>query len=161
LPSKSRRKRIGRRCATSSREEKPVSSAEGHRIAHTSEAFAGRLAAIPDRARRVREGILRRDLTLLGEAAEEDALSMHAVMMTSKPPLIYWTAGTLAVIRAVYGLRQRGVEAYFTIDAGPNVHVLTLARDAARVGAEVAREAGCEILADRAGPGARTIKDGN
>ena len=140
-----------------SREKKQVSSAEGHRIAHTSEAFAGRLAAIPDRARRVREGILRRDLALLGEAAEEDALSMHAVMLTSKPPLIYWTAGTLEVIRAVHGLRKRGVEAYFTIDAGPNVHVLTLKRDAARVADEMVREVGCEVLADRAGPGARIV----
>ena len=140
-----------------SRKEKPVSSAEGHRIAHTSEAFAGRLAAIPGRARRVREGILRRDLALLGEAAEEDALSMHAVMLTSTPPLIYWTAGTLEVIRAVYGLRKRGVEAYFTIDAGPNVHVLTLKKDAARVADEIAREAGCEVLTDRAGPGARIV----
>jgi diphosphomevalonate decarboxylase len=140
-----------------SREEKPVSSAEGHRIAHTSEAFAGRLAAIPDRARRVREGILRRDLALLGEAAEEDALSMHAVMLTSKPALIYWTAGTLNVIRAVYGLRKRGIAAYFTIDAGPNVHVLALRKDAARVAEEIAREGGCEILGDHAGPGARIV----
>ena len=140
-----------------SRQEKPVSSAEGHRIAHTSEAFAGRLAAIPDRARRAREGILRRELALLGEAAEQDALSMHAVMLTSTPPLIYWTAGTLAVIRAVYGLRQRGIEAYFTIDAGPNVHVLALKKDAVRVAEEVAREASCEILTDCAGPGARVV----
>jgi len=140
-----------------SREEKTVSSAEGHRIAHTSEAFTGRLAAIPDRAGRVRQGILRRDLALLGEAAEEDALSMHAVMLTSTPPLIYWTAGTLEAIRAVYGLRKRGIEAYFTIDAGPNVHVLTLKRDAARVADEIARELGCEVLTDHAGPGARII----
>jgi diphosphomevalonate decarboxylase len=143
--------------AVVSHKEKPVSSADGHRIAHTSEALAGRLAAIPDRARRVREGILRRDLALLGEAAEEDALSMHAVMMTSKPALIYWNDGTLKVMCAVYGLRARGVPAYFTIDAGPNVHVITLRKDAARVGEEIAREAGCEILADRAGPGAQIV----
>jgi diphosphomevalonate decarboxylase len=140
-----------------SRREKPVSSAEGHRIAHTSEALTGRLSAIPGRARRVREGILRRDLTLLGEAAEEDALSMHAVMLTSTPPLIYWTAGTLEVMRAVYGLRKRGIEAYFTIDAGPNVHVLALQKDAVRVADEIAREAGCEILTDHAGSGARIV----
>jgi diphosphomevalonate decarboxylase len=105
----------------------------------------------------VREGILRRDLTLLGEAAEEDALSMHAVMLTSTPPLIYWTAGTLEVIRAVYGLRKRGVEAYFTIDAGPNVHVLALQKDAVRAADEIAREAACEILTDHAGSGAHIV----
>src|SRR5208282_1286096 len=123
-----------------------------------SEAFAGRLAAIPERARRAREGILRRDLALLGQAAEEDALSMHAVMLTSKPPLIYWNPRTIEVIRSVWELRKLGVEAYFTIDAGPNVHLITVEKHAALVGERLKREFACEILSNRAGPGAAIVE---
>jgi diphosphomevalonate decarboxylase len=50
---------------------------------------------------------------------------MHAVMMTSDPPLIYWEPATIAVIRAVQDWRKSGIPVCFTIDAGPNVHVLT------------------------------------
>jgi diphosphomevalonate decarboxylase len=144
--------------AVLSREEKAISSADGHRLARASEAFAGRLAAIPDRARRVREGILRRDLALLGEAAEEDALSMHAVMLTSRPPLIYWSPQTIEAIHAVWELRKRGVAAYFTIDAGPNVHVLTVEKYAGLVRQRLKRQFRCEILSNRTGPGARIVE---
>ena len=51
---------------------------------------------------------------------------MHAVMMTSVPPLIYWLPGTLAVMHAVRSARAKGLPACYTIDAGPNVHVLCL-----------------------------------
>ena len=109
-------------------QEKAVSSADGHRLADTSEMLPGRLGAVPERAQRVREAIARRDLARLGEAAEEDAVSMHAVMMTSRPPLLYWSGATLEVIHAVWEMRRRGTQVYFTIDAGPNVHLLTLER---------------------------------
>jgi diphosphomevalonate decarboxylase len=46
---------------------------------------------------------------------------MHAVMMTSRPPLLYWTPATLACIRAVQALRHSGVPVFFTVDAGPQV----------------------------------------
>ena len=74
----------------------------------------------------MRQAIADRDLAALGEAAEADALSMHAVMMTSNPPLLYWTPETIVAMRFVWELRKQGVEAWFTIDAGPNLHVLTL-----------------------------------
>jgi diphosphomevalonate decarboxylase len=50
---------------------------------------------------------------------------MHAVMMTSTPSLVYWSPDTIRIIKATQGWRQRGTPAFFTIDAGPNVHVLT------------------------------------
>jgi diphosphomevalonate decarboxylase len=138
-----------------SNEEKKVSSEEGHRFAATSEMYAGRLAAIPDRAARVRRAIADRDLTALGEASEADALSMHAVMMTSHPALLYWTPRTVAVIAAVWEMRRRGIEAWFTIDAGPNVHLLTLAKDLPAVEAAIRQEFNVPTLTCGPGPGAR------
>ena len=142
-----------------SEEEKKVSSAEGHRLAHTSEMYSARLSAVPERAARVRQAILARDLTALGEAAEADALSMHAVMMTSKPALLYWRPRTIEVIRRVRELREQGVEAYFTVDAGPNVHILTLESSLSVVEEAIRADFGCSTLTDRPGPGARLVED--
>ena len=55
--------------------------------------------------------------------AELDCNLMHAVMMTSQPPLLYWQPATLAVMHAVQGWRASGLPVFYTIDAGPNVHV--------------------------------------
>ena len=58
-------------------------------------------------------------------AAERNCMRMHAAAMaaTSRRSL-YWEPATLAVMRRVWELRERGVEAYFSIDAGPQVKVL-------------------------------------
>ncbi len=141
-----------------SKEEKEVSSAEGHRIAHSSEMLAARLAAVPERAERVRKAIEERSLALLGQAAEEDAFSMHAVMMTSKPHLLYWRSGTLEVIRLVWELRKQNIDSYFTIDAGPNVHVLTTERYLPEVERRVRASLGFRTICDHPGPGARIVE---
>ncbi len=50
---------------------------------------------------------------------------MHGVMMTSTPSLLYWQPATLDVLHAVRRWRiDEGLEVYFTIDAGPNVHLI-------------------------------------
>ena len=55
---------------------------------------------------------------------EADAVMMHAVVMTSRPPAYYWTPATLRIMRAVVAWRAEGVPVYFTMDAGANVHCL-------------------------------------
>lgn len=110
-------------------EEKAVSSAQGHRLAQTSDFLQARLAQVERNLPTVREAIRSRDLTMLGPLIEADALAMHFVMMSSTPPLFYWAPATLAVIKAVQAWRGQGVQVYFTIDAGPNVHLLCEADD--------------------------------
>lgn len=61
---------------------------------------------------------------LLGETAEHNACTMHATMISSFPPLLYWLPQTVAVIHKVHQLRAEGLPVYFTIDAGPNVKLL-------------------------------------
>jgi diphosphomevalonate decarboxylase len=110
-------------------EAKKIGSAENHRLAATSAYFPARLAELPARLDAVRAATAARDLAALGEAVEADAVSMHAVCMTSRPPSFYWNAGTMTVIQAVRGWRAEGLQSYFTIDAGPNVHVICAAAD--------------------------------
>jgi diphosphomevalonate decarboxylase len=110
-----------------SQEHKDVSSREGHVLADTSPLQAARLVDTPRRLSICRRAILERDFDTLAEIAEQDCHLMHAVMQTSTPRLVYWQPATLAVMQAVVAWRRSGVPAFFTIDAGPNVHVLCLA----------------------------------
>ena len=49
---------------------------------------------------------------------------MHATTLGADPPFLYWESATLDVMDAVLELREQGIQAYFTIDAGPNVKVI-------------------------------------
>jgi diphosphomevalonate decarboxylase len=114
-------------------EAKRVTSADNHRRAASSPYFAVRLGEVPERIEQTLRAIEQRDLPRLGAICEADAVSMHAVAMTSVPPTFYWNAGTLAVVHALHRWREQGLEAYFTMDAGANVHVICGAADAAQV----------------------------
>jgi diphosphomevalonate decarboxylase len=103
---------------------KTVSSIEGHRLATTSPYYTKRLELIPGRVERVRKAIRERDLDALGPVIEEEAIDLHLITMSSHPPIFYWSPGSLAVLRAVRELRQEGLAAWATMDAGANVHVI-------------------------------------
>ncbi|MEJ2677611.1 MAG: diphosphomevalonate decarboxylase [Gemmatimonadota bacterium] len=103
---------------------KRVSSREGHRRALTSPYFQRRLTLVDDRLARTRDAILRRDVAALGIVAEEEALDLHLIAMSARPPFRYWRAATLAILDEVEAMRREGVSAWSTMDAGPNVHVL-------------------------------------
>jgi diphosphomevalonate decarboxylase len=144
-----------------SRERKAVTSEQGHLLTWTSPLLEGRLASLPRITRTVKKAIRERDFPSLGEAIESEALCMHAVMMTSRPSLLYWEPATLAVIKAVRDLRiRRGLPCYFTIDAGPNVHVLTAPVEAETVTQALKRVEGVrEVLCCSTGRGAHLIND--
>ncbi len=103
---------------------KMTGSTEGHALAGTSPLQAARVADAPRRLAICRRAILERDFEALAAIVELDSTLMHAVMMTSTPPLFYWQPATLAVIQAVHTARARGLAACTTVDAGPNVHVI-------------------------------------
>ena len=103
---------------------KAVPSIEGHRRATTSPYYTKRQELLPGRFDKVRRAILDRDLATLGPVLEEEAIDLHLIAMSSHPPIFYWSPGTLAVLRAVRELRQEGLAAWATMDAGANVHVI-------------------------------------
>lgn len=107
-----------------SAEHKTIGSTGGHALADSSALQTSRVASANARFAAAKAAMLAKDLAALGEIIEEDAVMMHSVMMTSHPPLFYWQPATLAVIHAVRQWRADGVPVYFTIDAGPNVHLI-------------------------------------
>lgn len=84
-----------------------------------------------------RGAVERRDIEALGAIMERSAMRMHASMFAADPPLCYWHAKTLLTIEAVKGLRASGVGCWYTMDAGPNVKILTLTKDAEMVAAVI------------------------
>ncbi len=74
----------------------------------------------------IEAAIMSKDFTRVGEIAEHNCLKMHAVMTTTKPSLLYWQPQTLSVMHEVQNMRDEGIQAYFTIDAGPQVVILCL-----------------------------------
>lgn len=104
---------------------KSVSSEAGHSLAASSPLNRGRIEGLTHALDEVRIAIQSRDIQRLGPAIEQDALAMHAVMMTGKPSLLYWQPGTLEILHAVRRWREQDkIPVYFTIDAGPNVHLI-------------------------------------
>lgn len=103
---------------------KATGSTEGHALAPTSPLQVARVADSERRLEICRRAIRERDFSALANIIELDSDMMHAVMMTSQPALFYWKPATLAVMEAVRSWRADGLQAAYTIDAGPNVHVI-------------------------------------
>lgn len=139
---------------------KGVSSRGGHEAAPSSPYFQARLELLPERLEIVREAIAARSLADLGPVVEEEAIDLHLVAMSSRPPIFYWQPATLAVLAAVRELRSDGISVWATIDAGPNVHLIceppSVEPVAARIGALPEVQ---ELIRDRVGAGPRLVEE--
>ena len=124
---------------------KAVGSTAGHSLAESSPLQSARLDDTERRLEECRSALLERDFATFAGVVEQDTLQMHAVMMTSNPPLLYWQPATFRVMQAVSEMRnQQGLQACFTIDAGPNVHVICPSSDADAVEDRLTRLQGVE-----------------
>lgn len=115
-------------CVTASPKE--ISSREGMaRTVASSPFYEGWLSTVNEDLIKAKKAIEERDFIGLGQVSEANALKMHATMLGASPPISYWTPETMMVMDKVRQLRQEGYQAYFTIDAGPNVKVLCQTED--------------------------------
>ncbi len=138
--------------------EKKTGSGEGHLGAPTSPLYPSRLAELPTRILRILEAFEDKDFTLFGTIIEEDTVSMHSVMMTQNPPLFYWSGKTVEIIKKIIALRNRGVEAYFTIDAGENVHAICESKNEKKVAAYFRKQPEVtDLILNRPAVGARLM----
>lgn len=104
---------------------KAIGSTAGHALANTSPIQRARIS---DAARRLtigKKAILEKDFQSLAEIVELDSNLMHAVMMTSNPALMYWEPASVSLMKAIPEWRQQGIEVCYTLDAGPNIHMIT------------------------------------
>lgn len=111
--------------------QKPISSREAMRITvETSLAYAAWPNKVSSDLLDIKTAIQTKDFSLLGEASESNALAMHATMLAATPSVCYDLPGTQAAINRVRSLRADGVPVYFTQDAGPNIKLIFLKKDA-------------------------------
>jgi diphosphomevalonate decarboxylase len=142
-----------------SREHKDTGSAVGHTTANSSLLQEVRVADADRRLDLCRSAIIKRDFGSFAEIVELDSNLMHSVMMTSQPRLIYWQPVTLAVMQAVIEWRTGGTPVCYTIDAGPNVHVITTGDHSDQVAAQLDQIPGVlEVLRSRPGGAARLLE---
>lgn len=147
--------------AVTTEDKKEVGSTEGmNHTAETSPLYPAWIDDAPAIFARVREAVLGRELEALGAAAEHSALTMHATAMAADPGLLYWNDVTLRVMKAVRAARREGLPAWFTIDAGPHVKVITSAERAADVAQLVQEVPGVHRAIDaRVGGPARVVEE--
>ena len=109
---------------------KKVGSTDGmERTRRTSPYFSGWVDSHGGDLDRARAAIAERDFEALGRVTESSCFKMHALAMSADPALIYLNPVSLAAIQEVLRLREEGLSAYVTMDAGPHVKVLCLPAD--------------------------------
>lgn len=105
--------------------EKVVSSTLGHGLME-GHAYAGaRFAQAHTNQAALLTCMRNGDIEGFGAIVESEALTLHAMMMSSRPYFILMKPNTLKVIEAIWAFRENtGNPLYFTLDAGANVHLL-------------------------------------
>jgi diphosphomevalonate decarboxylase len=113
-----------------SKNKKEVSTTEGQQFARSSPFFPVRLSKIKEKIKLIKKYIQEKNFPLFGELIEQEALELHAIMLTSIPSLIYWLPATVSVMHAVQKWRNDGLEVYFTVNTGQNIHLICQKKDA-------------------------------
>ncbi|NOY50091.1 MAG: diphosphomevalonate decarboxylase [Chlorobi bacterium] len=105
--------------------EKEVSSSLGHSLMNSNPYSLGRLKQAGENMIKLMEVIKTGDLGGFVKIVESEALSLHAMMMTSNPYFLLMKPNTISIIEKVREYRgETGIQACFTLDAGPNVHLI-------------------------------------
>lgn len=113
--------------AVVSKAPKAVGSTDGMMSSqHNSDYYSAWLSHQRQDLQTAQDALSARDFEKLAEVSEASCLKMHALMMATRPPLIYWLPATLSCIQIVQSLRRQGTPAFFSIDAGPQVKVFCL-----------------------------------
>ncbi|WP_051297548.1 diphosphomevalonate decarboxylase [Brevibacterium album] len=137
---------------------KAVSSREAMRLtAETSPFYPAWVSSTEESLAEMTAACRAGDVTRIGEITESHALRMHAVIASSLPPVRYLAPRSIAVFDAALALREAGVTAWATADAGPNVCLLTTPAEAETVAAAVSGHGAVRIVGP--GPGAALLPE--
>ncbi len=108
-----------------SRGEKSVSSRMGHGLMDNNPFAEPRYAQARTRMTALVEALKVGDIETFGQICEDEAMTLHALMMTNSPWFTLLKPNTLKMIEILRGYRETTkMPVYFSLDAGPNLHVL-------------------------------------
>jgi diphosphomevalonate decarboxylase len=112
-----------------SKNKKEISTTEGQKIANSSPFFSVRLSKINNKIKLIKKYLKEKNFTKFGELLENEALELHSIMLTSTPSLIYLLPGSLRIIHMVKKWRQEGLQVYFTVNTGQDIHLICQKKD--------------------------------
>lgn len=144
--------------------EKSVSSSAGHGLMDSSPYADTRYQQAKRRCDEMLQVLRNGDLERFGALLESEALTLHALMMAAQPPYMLLEPNTITAIRKVQAWRESTQQPlYFTLDAGPNLHLLYPDSIAGLVKPFLREEllpltAGGRYIADRMGLGALRLE---
>jgi diphosphomevalonate decarboxylase len=109
--------------------QKKVGSTEGMELASTSPYFSQAVIEGEENAKKIQKILQEKDWIGFGQVIEAECYRLHMLCMTSVPSILYWNGITVEIFQKLYTLREQGVVGYFTVDAGPHVHVICQKKD--------------------------------
>lgn len=143
---------------TSTRAKQTSSTAGMNQSARASVFYDAWVDSAPRDFADARRAVLHQDFQMLADISEANCLKMHAVMLSTQPALMYWNGATVEVILRVRDLRARGIPAFFTIDAGPQVKIVSLPGHRAAIEQAVRDTPGVvDLIHSSLGAGARLL----
>lgn len=105
--------------------EKQVSSTVGHQLMHEHPFAAQRFGQAQENLSKLVPIFKNGDIKEFIKIVESEALSLHAMMLTSMPYFILMKPNTLEIINRIWNYRNNNnSNICFTLDAGANVHLL-------------------------------------
>jgi diphosphomevalonate decarboxylase len=105
--------------------QKSVSSSAGHGLMNGHPFAQERFKQAHTNLAQLQDILAKGDLEAFGNLVEHEALTLHAMMMSSQPYFLLMKPNTLCIIDAIWAYRKRtSLPLYFTLDAGANVHML-------------------------------------
>jgi diphosphomevalonate decarboxylase len=105
--------------------KKSVSSSQGHEMMNRHPFVQERIIQARENTRELIDVLHTGDMNSFMAIAEHEALTLHALMMSSKPGFVLTHPNTLKIIKKLYKFRDKtGARICFTLDAGPNLHLL-------------------------------------
>lgn len=105
--------------------QKPVSSSLGHQLMENNPYATIRYEQADINTQTLLEVLRTGDIDTFGRILETEAMQLHALMMCSTPSFVLMEPNTLEIIQEIKSFReQTKIPVYFTLDAGPNVHIL-------------------------------------
>jgi diphosphomevalonate decarboxylase len=125
---------------------KKVGSTEGMALATTSPYFQIAVKEAELNIDRLRDAMKNDDFTAFGKVIEDECFRLHMLCMTTTPNILYWRGMTVEVFQTLLKLRESGIQAYFTVDAGPHVHVVVRKSDAEKVKTTLSDIAGVKTI---------------
>ena len=142
-------------------EPKKVSSTAGHALMNDHVYAASRFTQANDHCRKILEILTNGNYEEFITIVEQEALTLHAMMMTSQQSYLLLKPGTIyAIERLTDWRKQTNIPACFTLDAGPNVHLLYPRRYEADVRSFIdveLKENLKDVLFDRTGVGPNNL----